>query len=141
MDNLEPKTDSPALSPQSQPDLAGVQEQLGSLQHLVVSMLVLVLAVSSILALYMHRQAKMTRGELDAIRPQAEAINAQFQRVNGPGLDDLARKLAEYGAKDPEFAPIMAKYGLARPAATGAPPAAIKAPAPAAPAVPAPAKK
>lgn len=118
------------------PDTAALQDRIEALNSQMVSILVLLVVISGTLFFNMRRQAAATRSELDAIRPQAEVINATYQRLVGPGMDDFARKLADYGATHPDFQPLLAKYGVTRqgptsPAPTGVTPAGTKAPAPA----------
>jgi hypothetical protein len=58
---------------------------------------------------------------------------AEYQKQSGP-MTDFVKKITDYGRTHPDFAPILAKYNLNKPAgATGALPAAATSP-PAAPA-------
>lgn len=140
MDNLEPKSEAASISA-APADPGSLQEQLISLQNTLVSALVLMILVTGVLGYNMRRQSRITRGELDAIRPQAEAINAQYERITGAGINDLAKKLSDFGATHPDFAPILTKYGVMRPAGTGAPAPSLKAPSAAPAPAPAPTKK
>jgi hypothetical protein len=116
------------VSPQT--DVTELQEQFDALRHLVVSMLVLVLVVSGTLTIYLMRERKYARTELEALRPQATSVIAEYEKNQGPMMDNFIKQLTEYGRTHPDFAPIMTKYGL-KPTVPGS-----NAPAPATPALP-----
>jgi len=125
MDNLENNPASVNSSPASD-----LQDQIASLRTMVTVILLCTIVVSAAFTFFMYRQAQLTRVELDGLRPQAEQIDAQYQKLIGPDMETLARKLAEFGASHPDFAPIVTKYGLARTVgSTGAPPVRSAAPA------------
>ncbi len=105
MDNLDTKTSV-------QPDTSDLQAQYDTLRHLVVSILILVVVISGTLNIYLLRQWRSTSKDLAAIRPQATQLIAEYQKVSGPLMQDFVKKLTEYGRTNPEFAPVLAKYGL-----------------------------
>ena len=111
MDNLE---FNPAASttPASDSDL---QVQVENLQKLVTYTLVVTIIAAAAFALFLRRQTQLTKAELDVLRPQKAQIDAQYQKLVGPEVEAFGRKLAEYGTTHPDFAPIMAKYGLTKP--------------------------
>ena len=76
------------------------------------TLLVLVIVVSGTLTIYLWRQVKYSRAELEVLRPQATNIIGQYQKTTGPATDEFLKKLAIYGTKHPDFAPIVNKYGL-----------------------------
>ncbi len=121
MDNFDDKI--PA-----QPGVNGVQEQLDALRHLIVSVLILLLVVSGTLTIYLLRQWRTVSKELAAVSPQATQMIRDYQTNRGPAMDDFLRKIADYGRKNPDFMPIMVKYGLNPSAATSAPPTTATAP-------------
>ncbi len=123
MDNLENK-------PAPQPDANNLQEQLNSLQHLVVSVLVLVIVVSGTLNIYLLRQYRSAKSDLTMVRPQVTQMVADYNKTTGPLIGDFIKRLTEYGRSHPDFVPILAKYGIS-----------TTAPSNAVPAKPAPAKK
>jgi hypothetical protein len=116
MDTLENKT-----SPQ--PNANDLQAQYDALRHLVVSMLILVVVISGTLNIYLLRQWRSTSKDLAGIRPQASQMIAEYQKVSGPLMNDFLKKITEYGRTHPDFAPILAKYGLKPAATTNLPPA------------------
>ena len=117
MDNLDTKT-------AVQTDSNDLQAQYDSLRHLVVSILILVVVISGTLNIYLLRQWRSTSKDLAGIRPQATQMISEYQKVSGPLMQDFVKKLTEYGRTNPEFAPLLAKYGLKPATLTNPPPAA-----------------
>jgi hypothetical protein len=105
MDNLDNK-------PSLQPDLTDLQAQYEALRHLVVSILVLLVVISGTLNIYLLRQWRTTSKDLAGIRPQATQLIAEFQKVDGPRMQDFVKKITEYGRTHPDFGPVLAKYGI-----------------------------
>ena len=81
-----------------------------SLRQLVVSMLVLLIVISGTLNVFLLRQARTSRQELEAFRPQVNGITAQYEKNVGPAMDEFVRKLAGFGKTHPDFAPIINHY-------------------------------
>ncbi|MGA2864532.1 MAG: hypothetical protein ABSF95_08585 [Verrucomicrobiota bacterium] len=127
MDNLE--NSAPA-----QRELDELQAQYDSLRALMVLLLALLILVSGTLSGFLLWQARSLRRALDNRRPQVGVMVTQYQqyqKANGPAIDEFIRKLTEYGNSHPDFVPVLTKYGLkpAAPTLTGAPPAKAAAPA------------
>ena len=118
-----------------QTEVNNVQAHFDALQHLVVSILILVVVISGTLNIYFLRQWRTVSKDLAAIRPQATKMIADYQKVSGPLMNDFVKKVTDYGRTHPDFAPVLAKYNLQTAAPTGA------TAAPPASAVPAPKKK
>ena len=121
MDNLDNRTPI-------QPNTNDLQAQCDALRHLVVSILILVIVISGTLNIYLLRQWRTVSKDLAGIRPQAAQMFAEYQRVSGPRTD-FVKKIKAYGLTHPDFAPILAKYGIKPAGPTGAPPATTIAPA------------
>jgi len=121
MDDLAPK---PATA---QPELAELQAGLESLRSLTFTVLVLLVVVSGTLSIFLLRQWRTASKDLDLARSQVGPLLAEAQK-NGPGLDKFIQQIAEFGRTHPDFAPIMAKYGI-KPTVAVTPPAAGSAPA------------
>lgn len=130
MDNLE---SNPSSTPAPSPTPADpLQEQLESLRHMVTSMLVLVIVLSGTINIYLWRQVKYARADLNAFRPQAAQFLGDYERVSQPALRDFTSKLIDFGKSgkaDETFNSLLRKYGVIgtnAPAvpATSAPPAA-----------------
>jgi hypothetical protein len=122
MDNFENKAPL-------QPAGNDLQTQFEALRHLVFSILVLVVVISGTLNIYMLRQWRSTTKDLNGIRPQATQMIAEYQKVSGPLMQDFIKKITEYGRTHPDFAPVLAKYGI-KPGATPEAPATLPATAP-----------
>jgi len=125
MDEVENKT-------AAQPDLHELRAEYEALRHLVVSLLVLAVVVSGTLTIYLLRQYRFTHNELVQFRPGAVQMISEYQKLRGPVQDQFLIRLTEYGRTHPDFAPIMAKYGLKPATSTSAAPATAS-PAPGAP--------
>jgi hypothetical protein len=116
MDNLDNQTPS-------QHNANDLQAQCDALRHLIVSILILVIVISGTLNIYLLRQWRTASKDLAVIRPQATQMIAEYQRVSAPLMTDFVKKITEYGRTHPDFAPILAKYGLKPASLTGAAPA------------------
>jgi hypothetical protein len=117
MDNLDNQTPS-------QHNANDLQAQCDALRHLIVSILILVIVISGTLNIYLLRQWRTASKDLAVIRPQATQMIAEYQRVSAPLMTDFVKKITEYGRTHPDFAPILAKYGLKPASLTGGAPAA-----------------
>jgi hypothetical protein len=104
MDNLESST--PATG-----DLAELRSQYNQLQQLVSSLLLVVIVISGTFSVFLWRQYRFVKAELDAVTPQAAQIATEYTN-SAPMIQEFAKKLGEYGRTHPDFAPIVAKYHL-----------------------------
>jgi hypothetical protein len=101
------------------------ESEIAALRNQVYVLLVALIVVSGTLTGFLYRQASMTRKDIEAIRPQAEqminAVNQNKQAIGG-----FVEALVAYGQKHPDFAPVLAKYGIqVKNLPPGAPPAAM----------------
>jgi hypothetical protein len=97
-------------SPQSQLD--ALREEYDSLRQLVSTLLLVLLLVSGTLTIFLGRQWRFTKNEIEMLTPQASQILTDYNR-NVPLMQDFVRKLNDYGQTHTDFAPIVAKYRLA----------------------------
>jgi hypothetical protein len=116
MDNLDNKTPL-------QTNANDLQAQCDALRHLIVSILILVIVVSGTLNIYLLRQWRSAKKDLDGIRPQAAQLIADYQRVSAPLMTDFVKKITEYGRTHPDFASVLQKYGFKPSGAPGTAPA------------------
>lgn len=107
MDSFENQTPS---APQG--ELNQLREQYESLRQLVTSLLILMIMISGAFFLFAYRQYKWVHSELVAVRPGATQMIAEYQKKNGPAMDDIVKKIRDYGRTHPDFDPIMKKYSL-----------------------------
>ena len=110
LDNLENKTAAP--QPDATSGLEELRAQYDALSHLVVSLLVLLLIVSGSFNLFLLRQVKYARTDLQAVRPQITQMLAEYNKVSAPAIQNLIKQLTDYGRTHPDFVPILTKYGL-----------------------------
>jgi hypothetical protein len=96
----------------SQPAANDLQEQYHALRQTLNTMLVLLVMVSGTLTIFLVRQWRFAKTDLDMLRPQAAQIINDYNRVSAPAMQDFMRRLAEYSRSHPDFAPIAAKYRL-----------------------------
>jgi hypothetical protein len=100
---------SPAPAPAPAEDL---QTQVDSLRKLVQALLALMVVVSGTISIYLFAQARYSARDRDVFRAQAGNLLTQYQKTSGPATDEFLKKLATYGSKHADFAPIVTKYGL-----------------------------
>jgi hypothetical protein len=115
MDNLDNKTPI-------QPDGNDLQAEFDALRHLVVSVLILLIVVSGTFSIYLLRQWRTTSKELQVIRPQVAQMVGVYQKDEAPWMQEILKRLSEYGRMHPDYMPVLAKYNIRPSAATGAPP-------------------
>ena len=98
--------------PNPEPARSSDASEMESLRHLLLSTLVLVIIVSGTFNIYLWRQLRFEQRDLEIRRPQANQIigvyNAEF-----PQVKEFVRRLTEFGRTNPDFVPILAKYGQA----------------------------
>lgn len=118
--------ESPSPAPS---ELAEVRAQCDSLRQLVYSLLVLLLVVSGTLNLFFWRQFRVTKGAILAERPQVAALVSEYDKNENPIVNDFLHKLADFAKRNPDFAPILSKYGVNALTFTNVPPIGGNAPA------------
>jgi hypothetical protein len=104
MDNLEHPTPG-------QPELRDLQAQCDSLQQLVSSLLLVLIVISGTLSIFLLRQWRFVKAELDERAPQAAQMLMEHTN-NFAVTQDFVKKVAEYGRTHPDFGQIAAKYHL-----------------------------
>ena len=119
MENEQPQPTTP-------PDVSELQAKLDSLQHLVVSILLLLIVVTGTFWIFLMRQVRTTGVDLAGFRAQATNVIAAYEKSDKPAMDSFIDKLREFGRTNPDFAPYLAKWGLTNVATaqTGRSPAA-----------------
>jgi hypothetical protein len=100
--------DNPETKSSTGTSVEQLQDQLDSLRHIVVSMLILSIVVSGTFTLFLLRQSKYARTEAASMRG---SIN-EFNSTNLPVIKDFRERLAIYSQSHSDFAPIARKYGI-----------------------------
>jgi hypothetical protein len=92
-------------------------DQVAALRRQSFILLLTLIVVSGTLTGFLYLQARHTRKDLEAIRPQAVQI-IQAYTLNAPNIQNFVKQLAAFGATHPDFRPVLQKYGI--PPATAA---------------------
>lgn len=111
------------------PEPADWQQERARLERQISFLLLALLIVSGTLTVFLWRQVRYAKQDLQALRPVAAQVLQEFNQKK-PEVDSFIARLYEYGRAHPDFAPILNKYQI-KPL-TGAPPAAATSPAPSA---------
>lgn len=95
-----------------------LREQVQALQHLVVSLLILVVIISGTLSIFLLRQWRLTSKEVAGLNNMI----TEFNKDRGAKNEALISKLTEFGRTHPDFVPILGHYGINPANATGTAP-------------------
>jgi hypothetical protein len=106
------------------------QEQRARLERQLSFLLVALFIVSGTLTVFLWRQVRYAKRDLETLRPVAAQLIQEFNQKK-PEVDAFIGRLFEYGRAHPDFAPIINKYNITP--ITGAPPASATSPAAAGP--------
>jgi hypothetical protein len=88
-------------------DTNELQSQYRALQRQFQTLLVLCILISGTLSLFLLRQYREAKGAVEG----ASSMFNQYTNV-APAMDDFARRAVEYSRTHPDFAQLLAKYGL-----------------------------
>jgi hypothetical protein len=115
MDNAPDNPDEMPLEPADAP-----ASNYESLAQFVISILILVIVISGTLNILLARLWKTSSTEVDAVRPQYQVLKDSYERNDREKIDKILATLQGYGATNPDYVPILAKYGF-KPAGAGQP--------------------
>ena len=104
--------DNPDVRTSEISEAGQLQEQLDSLHHLFLSVLVLMVVLSGTLSIFLLRQWKMASKDFASFRPAAMQIIADYTKERAPRMDSFIEKIKEYGRTHPDFTPILVRYSL-----------------------------
>ena len=108
-------------------DSEELRQQCASLQRQVSTLLLALFILSGTVTVYLWRQARYARADLEVLKPPAAQVIQSFKQEK-PIMDDFIAKLNEFGKTHPDFAPILNKYRIqpgATAGITSAPPAVV----------------
>ena len=127
MENLEPKNIGVG-------DADDLKQQCAALQRQVSTLLLALFIVSGTLSVFLWRQSRYARADLEAVKQPAAQIIQAFNKQDKSNMDNFVARLADYGRTHPDFVPTLNKYKIAVPGApiTASPPPATATPKPAA---------
>jgi len=103
--------DNPPNPASSESEASELRAQYHQLQQLVSSILLVLIVISGTLTVFLLRQWRFVKTELDAVTPQAAQLLTNYSN-NFALSQDFAKKLAEYGRTHPDFSPIVNRYRL-----------------------------
>jgi hypothetical protein len=135
-------------APGSTSELAELKATCAALESQTHTLRVVLLLVVGALCLFFWREAGYNGALAAGLQPQVAQISqfiGQLEKQGGSlekqlqGLQTVVQRLAEYGKTHPDYAPVLAKYGIVLTAAPA--PAAVPAAKPVPTATPVPAKK
>jgi hypothetical protein len=125
MDTFENKPSDSAASAST--EVTALKVECDNLRRLLVSALLLMIVVSGTVNLYLLRQVKYARTDLNAISQPVKQMLAEYEKAR-PIMEQFVQRAQDFSRTNPDFLPILAKYNL-KPAAAA--PAPVTAPAPA----------
>jgi len=108
----------------------GPRANYESLAQFVISILILVIVISGTLNILLLRLWKSSQTDVQNLRPQFQNIATLYQKNEAPAIERITKTFQAFGATNPDYVPILTKWGFAS-AATSAP--ATSAPAPSQP--------
>lgn len=105
-----------------------------SLSQFVISILILVIVVSGTFNILLLRLWQSARTDANVLRPQFENFVKFYQNGDGPQIERVINTFKAFSATNPDYVPILSKYGFAPQPAAGTPPSLSAPPAGAPPA-------
>lgn len=101
-----PKPSSSLENPTQSEDWHSYQ----SLRLLFVAALATMLLLSASLNLYLYKQSKMARQELDKTIPIVAQMTAEYQQKSVPLINEFLSRLQVFAKTNPDFYPILARH-------------------------------
>ena len=101
---------------------AEISDEVAALRRQVFVLLLALVVISGTLVAYLFYQSRITRKNIDSIKPQATKLIQTFNKEL-PAIQSFVKQISIYGGKNPDFAQqVLKNYGIAP--QTAAPPAA-----------------
>lgn len=88
-----------------------LRQQCASLQRQVTTLLLAVFVLSGTLTVFLWRQARYARADLEVLQQPASQIIQSFNQEK-PIMQDFIVRLNDFSKTNPDFAPILAKYRI-----------------------------
>lgn len=96
---------------QDSPETVDLKQQVVELNRQTNRLFIALVIVSLTLAAFLGLQARRTGKDLDLIRPQAKQL-LEANKKEAPVIQNFVNNLSVYGQGHPDFAPVLAKYGI-----------------------------
>ena len=97
------------------------QQSVTALQGQVTTLLLATVVLSGILTAYLYIQQRFAIQDREANKQMVGPFVQFYKQQQKPAMDSVIERLREYGRKDSDFLPVLAKYGYGQPTALGAP--------------------
>jgi len=81
-----------------------------SLRLLFMAALATMLLLSASLNLYLYKQSRMARQELEKTIPLVAQMTAEYQEKSVPLINDFLARLQSFAKTNPDFYPILARH-------------------------------
>lgn len=127
MENMEEKG---PIEQEQVAEPTDLEARVESLQNLVVSVLILGIVISGTLNIFLLRQWRFSKADLANIGPRAAQVISEYQKGDGPKMDEFLKKITDFGRTHPDFVPVLAKYGIKPASAPATGPTSTATPAP-----------
>ena len=102
-------------------DTEDVRSNHESLVQFVISILILIVVISGTLNILLLRLWKNSSNDVKLLRPQYEGLVALYQKNDAGPIEKITQTFQAFGATNPDYVPILAKYGLKPAPAPAAP--------------------
>ena len=109
MENMEEKG---PMEQEQVAEPADLSARVESLHNLVVSVLILGIVISGTLNIFLLRQWRFSKADLANIGPRAAQVISDYQKGDGPKMDEFIKKITDFGRTHPDFVPVLTKYGI-----------------------------
>src|SRR5881394_1752599 len=83
-----------------------------SLTQFIISVLILVIVLSGTFNILLLRLWKNSKDDLAMARPDYENFMRAYQQNEANMVGTIVTKLQEFGSTNPDYVPILAKYGF-----------------------------
>jgi hypothetical protein len=94
------------------PDGGDWRSELESVRQLIQSLLILTVVVSGTLNIFLYREYKSAKTDAKVWREQMRALEYNYANSEGPKIEAFWQRIVEYGRTNPDFLPVLNKYGI-----------------------------
>jgi hypothetical protein len=104
------------------PAFAEDSQRMGAaLQGQLTTLLLAMVVLSGILTAFLYVQQRFAIQDRETNKQVVGQFVQVFRQQQKPSMDGIVEKLREFGRTNPDFVPILNKYGYGSPAATRSP--------------------
>ena len=128
MSSSDPQGDLLSTRDGSSVSVELVSRQLEILRTLFTAALVALILLSLGVTLFIFKQMRVVRAQLDDQRPTVTKMKADYEKISEPLIRNFAGRLQGFAASNPDFRPILDRYRNALGAYLNAPPAPVPVP-------------